>query len=428
MPPKVVDVEVSCPPDTLGGLAGPGGFHALIRWHGIPVAPLTGQLRGGDGADVTATIATRHWRVLMRRRLRAALQTSGLRHDVRLEDLARAAPPPYAGPFPLVTVAVCTRDRATELTVCLDALMELDYPALDLVVIDNAPSTDATARLLAARYPRARYVCEPRPGLDWARNRAIQEARGEILAFTDDDAVVDRGWVTALVRVFTEDPEAMAVTGLVVPYELETAAQQLFERYGGFGRGYEREWHSVSRRPDRPDILHIGAGLYGTGANMAYRRRVFETIGAFDPALDVGTPTRGGGDLDMFFRVVHNGLLLVYEPAAIVRHRHRRSQGELYQQIVGWGSGFYAYLARNLVLTPAARGPLLRFGLWYFWRRYVRRLLASLFVPPVVPRALILAELRGALTGVSRYRRARAAAARIASASPSLVSSQADRS
>jgi O-antigen biosynthesis protein len=426
-PLKVVDLELSRPLDSVHDLTGPGEVQALVRWHGLPLGRFTSAAPPGDGADITRAIAVQHWRTLMRRRLRAALQAAQSLDHLGLDDLQQIAPPPYSGPRPLVTVAVCTRNRPADLGRCLDALMQLDYPALDVLVVDNAPDGDATARLVAGRYPRVRHVCEPRPGLDWARNRAIQEARGEILAFTDDDAIVDPGWVTALVRVFAEDPEVMAVTGLVVPYELETDAQHLFERYGGFGRGYEREWHSVPRRPDRADTLYIGAGLYGTGANMAYRRRVFETIGTFDPALDVGTVTLGGGDLDMFFRVLHHGLLLVYEPAALVRHRHRRTQAELLRQLDGWGSGFYAYLARNVSMERRARGPIIRFGLWYFWRRYVRRLLASL-VSPTVPRALILAELRGALAGVSRYRRARAAAATIAATPvPAAATSEAAR-
>jgi O-antigen biosynthesis protein len=342
----------------------------------------------------------------------------GRRGDLRLDELVRAVPASYGGPFPLVTVAVCTRDRAADLALCLDALVALDYPALDLLVVDNAPSSDATARLVGDRFPTVRYVREPRPGLNWARNRALHEARGEIVAFTDDDAVVDRGWVTALVAVFVQDPEVMAVTGLVEPAQLETPAQHLFERYGGFGRGYERRWHSVSRRPDRADTLYIGAGLYGTGANMAYRLGVFSRIGEFDPALDVGTVTQGGGDLDMFFRVLHHGLILVYEPAAVVRHRHRRSAAELHRQLVGWGSGFYAYLTRNAVAYPKARWAILRFAIWHFATRYVRRLGRSLFRSPVVPRALMLAELAGAIVGPARYRRARATATRMAAAEP----------
>ena len=419
-PANVIDVEVSRPVDSIRGLDSRGRLHSLIRWHGLPLGRIIQPSQNDNKAmsDISNGIASQHWRMLLRHQLRLALQEPAPRDGLTLDDLIRTAPTAYGGPFPLVTVAVCTRDRVTDLALCLDALMDLDYPALDLLVVDNAPDTEATARLVATYSSRVRYFCEPRPGLDWARNRAVHEARGEILAFTDDDTVVDRGWVTALARIFVEDSEVMAVTGLVVPYEIETEAQDLFERYGGFGQGYERKWHSVSRHPDRADNRYIGAGIYGTGANMAYRRCVFATIGEFDPALDVGTVTQGGGDLDMFFRVLQHGLILVYEPAAIVRHRHRRTQAELHRQLVGWGIGFYAYLARNAAMHPRARAAIVRFGLWHFWRRYIRRLVLSVFARPAVPRALILAELRGALMGPARYRQARAVAAKIAASSP----------
>src|SRR5207253_480742 len=108
--------------------------------------------------------------------------------------------------------------------------------------------------------------------------------------------------------VFRDDRGTMAVTGLVQPLELETEAQELFERYGGFGRGFERRWYRVNfAAGERPVKLHGGAGKFGTGANMAFRRALFDEIGGFDTALDVGTVTNGGGDLEMFYRVLRSG-------------------------------------------------------------------------------------------------------------------------
>jgi O-antigen biosynthesis protein len=293
-------------------------------------------------------------------------------------------------------------------------LGQLDYPALDLLVIDNAPSSPATAHLVRSGYPQVRYVCEPRPGLNWARNRAIAEARGEIIAYTDDDVVVDRGWVRALAGVFVAEAEVMAVTGLVVPLELETEAQCLFEQYGGFGRGFERRWFRLNRDGRGQKMFHLRAGRFGTGANMAYRRSLFERIGGFDPALDVGTVTNGGGDLDMFFRVLQEGHTLVYEPSALVRHRHRREYAQLRVQITDFGVGFYAYLVRNAIAYSRQRFAITCFGLWWLWSRSIRRLLLSLIHPWPFPRDLILAELRGSLIGLCRYQRARRTATAIA--------------
>ena len=294
--------------------------------------------------------------------------------------------------------------------------LRLDYPALDLLVVDNAPRDTTTARLVRERYPQVRYVCEPRPGLNWARNRAIAEARGEIIAYTDDDVVVDRGWVRALAGVFAEEAEVMAVTGLVVPLELETEAQLLFEQYGGFGRGFERKWYRLSCDRREREVFHIRTGQFGTGANMAYRRSLFERIGGFDPALDVGTVTNGGGDLEMFFRVLQEGYTLVYEPSALVRHRHRRDYAQLRVQITDFGVGFHAYLVRSAIAYPHQRFAIACFGLWWLWRRSIRRLLLSFIHPRPMARALILAELRGSLIGLGRYHKARRTAAVIAQA------------
>jgi GT2 family glycosyltransferase len=268
-------------------------------------------------------------------------------------------------------------------------------------------------------------VQEPRPGLDWARNRAIHEAKGEIIAYTDDDVIVDPLWVSALVRVFEEDPAVMAVSGLVAPYEMETPAQVLFERYGGFGRGFKRIWYH-QRDTNRSDpFFHIGAGRFGTGANMAFRRSVFRDIGEFDPALDVGTVTNGGGDLEMFFRVLEEGHTLVYEPAALVWHRHRKTYEELRVQLTNHGIGLYSYFVRSMQNYPQRRTDIIRFGLWWFWYWNIRRLLKSYIIRPRVPRDLIVAELRGALIGLRRYPKARRAAEEIRSrfASESNVSS-----
>jgi hypothetical protein len=84
----------------------------------------------------------------------------------------------------------------------------------------------------------------------------------------------------------------------------------------------------------------------GVGTDMAFRRAVLEALDGFDPRLDVGTPTRGGGDLDMLFRVVEAGHAVVYEPSAVVRHIHRRDWAGLRGQMRDNGVAFSAFLAK----------------------------------------------------------------------------------
>jgi GT2 family glycosyltransferase len=306
---------------------------------------------------------------------------------------------------------VCTRDRTDDLARCLDSLERLRYPNFEVLVVDNAPSSDATLRLVERRRG-VRYAREPRQGLDWARNRAIEEAGGEIIAFTDDDAVADPEWIGAIAAAFARDPAAAAVTGLVLPSELDTEAQVLFERYRSFGRGF------VTRRvafdSGGPMAHRYGAaGDYGTGANMAFRRVVFDRIGPFDPALDVGTLSRGGGDLEMFFRVLKAGHALVYEPRAIVRHRHRRTMEELRRQIADHGISFSAYIVRSVLAYPDERLAFARLACWWYAKTAFRVLWPK--AAPAGPlRSLGLAELQGCLIGLGRYPAARRAAARLA--------------
>jgi glycosyltransferase involved in cell wall biosynthesis len=330
-----------------------------------------------------------------------------------MADLLNLPPPVCDGPFPLVTVAVCTRDRSADLALCLKALCTLEYPNLDLLVIDNAPSDDQTERLVREQYPQVRYICEPRPGLNWARNRAILEAQGEIIAYTDDDVIVDSKWVSALAQTFTENPEVMAVTGLVVPYELETEAQVLFEIHSGFGRGFNRKWYRLIRGKGN-NWQRLGTGQFGTGANMAYHRSLFDDIGYFDPALDVGTVTNGGGDLEMFYRVIREGYTLVYEPNAIVRHRHRHDYAKLRTQLANNGVGLVSYWVRTAIAYPDGRKAILRIGLW--WLRYwnIRRLWHAFLHKTDFPRDLIMAEFKGFFIGLNRYQKARRIAKGIA--------------
>lgn len=399
---KLICIDVEAPLPVIPPCT-EGDQWVLVRLHGEPLGRLDPPRQGCTSAELGRLIAEKLSWPIIRHLAGDSLGDPSPALDA-LGSLPASCPRHACAPRTSVTVAVCTRDRAVQLPRCLDAIAALDYPSslLDVVIVDNAPLDEST-REIVERYPRMRYAREPAPGLDRARSRAILEARGEVIAYTDDDVSVDAGWVKAIARAFEEEPHAMAVTGLVVPDELDTPAQMLFERYGGFGRGFRR---AVYRAENGGDAVRLygGTGRFGTGANMAFRRRFFERHGVFDPALDVGTPANGGGDLEMFLRVLRHGHALVYEPSAIVRHRHRRSYQELRTQITNNGIGFYAYLVRTARTYPEERGAVLRLGVWWLWWWNIRRLVAGLLGRGNVPVDLMVAELKGSLAGLSRYR------------------------
>jgi O-antigen biosynthesis protein len=409
---KLLTVDAEEPlPDLLPPAV--GEQWVLVRFHREPLGVLKFADRGCSRPELVRIVTQRFGERILRHLVGDSL-SQGQRPT--LEAFAASCPRRTPVDLPRVSVAVCTRNGAGRIAECLDALHRLEYPdgRLDLMVVDNAPSDHATRQLVESRYPSIRYVVEPDPGLDRARNRAITEATGTIIAFTDDDVSVDAGWVDAIGRLFAVEPAVDAVTGLVVPDEIDVESQRLFELYGGFGRGFDRQYFRVDTvSGERAARRHGGAGRFGTGANMAFRRSLFDRIGMFDPALDVGTPTHGGGDLEMFFRVLKEGGTLVYEPSAVVRHRHRRTYAALRTQLRNNGVGFYAYLVRSARHYPDERAALARLGTWWFWWWNLRRLGRSLVRPADFPRDLILAELRGCFAGLRSYSRSQKAGAPI---------------
>ncbi len=256
---------------------------------------------------------------------------------------------PPDGPLPTVTVAVCTRNRSEGLTATLRSLAYQEYPADEVLVIDNGCNGNIQP-LVESILPDARYIQERRPGLDFARNRAVSSATGDIIAFLDDDAEADPYWVRSVAECFAAFPKAAGVTGLTLPLELETRAQELFEANGGYARGFLRR---VLPR-DGKRLLGLRVPLVvdttdvGTGCNMAFRRAVLQQLHGFDEALDTGPSLPGGGDLDMLYRVTKAGHELVYEPRALVHHCHRRSKVDLRTQLTGHQRAFISFLVKTI--------------------------------------------------------------------------------
>jgi glycosyltransferase involved in cell wall biosynthesis len=280
----------------------------------------------------------------------------------------------------------------------LRALTKLDYRDYEVVVVDNASVGTETAEVVAAT--PFRYVREDRPGLNWARNRGIAESQSEIIAYVDDDAVVDPNWLAAIVAAF-EDPVVDAVTGLVLAAELIWPAQHVFEQYGGMGKGMNRRDLDGSRMTADARVAAHSAGV---GANMAFRRQTFERVGPFDTALDVGTPSNGGGDLDIFHRVLVTGLTIRYEPAAFVWHYHRREPEQLRKQLYNNGRAFGVYLLKILRTRTVPRSCALRYALFRWLGGWlVVRLLKTATKRERFPVRLVLAELWGATHALWAY-------------------------
>ena len=226
---------------------------------------------------------------------------------------------------------------AQRLDRCLASLPTQNRPPDQVVVVDNASRTDET-RQVSERHGVV-YVREDRPGLDIARNRGAAVSRGDIVAYTDDDTVLHPSWLRRIEDAF-DAKEIWAVTGLVLPTELETEAQCVFEKVWTFGRGFQRRdfgsrFYSDTRKWGSP------TWAIGAGANMAFRREVFEKIGGFDERLDAGA-AGCSGDTEFWYRILHAGGVCRYEPSAVLYHFHRRTLEGLRAQIRAYMRGHIA--------------------------------------------------------------------------------------
>lgn len=243
---------------------------------------------------------------------------------------------------PSVTVAICTRERPESLERCLRSVVASSLQPHQILVIDNAPVSDATAAVVA-RFPGVQYQREPSPGLSSARNTALALATSDIVAFTDDDVVVHRDWLGRVCAGFI-DPKVMVTTGLVLPAELETESQLLFEKsFRFFHQGYRRRYfdsgYFTALRSKGVPVWQIGAG-----ANMAIRRSAYELGYRFCTGLGPGVFGGCGEDSEFWYRTLVEGWSCLYEPSACVYHYHRRELGGLRRLLHQYMKGHVAAL------------------------------------------------------------------------------------
>ncbi|WP_373535676.1 glycosyltransferase family 2 protein [Microcoleus sp.] len=381
MATAILDLEISKLPPEIAVEERYSKALVLIRLHGKPIASAQLSVVGGriEGSQLRETLMDAAGDNLWKNWLYDTLEW-----DER-------------GPMealPIATVAVCTRDRPEDLQRCLEALMLLPDDGQEYLVIDNCPATDATEELVK-NYPKVRYVREDVPGSSAARNRALREAKHEFVAFTDDDAVPDPNWLRSLLWNFS-DPRVMCVTGLVMPLELETEAQEWFERYSPHGRGFERQIF------DGAHCNPLIVAPVGVSASMALRKSSIDSIGLFDEALGAGTPTVGGEDCELFARILRSGYRIVYDPRALSWHRHRRTWEELRKTLQGYGIGVYAFWTRLFVINREFSVPMLAWG--WLHSKQIPELFASWRKQPgCIPSDLLVAQLRGCISGPMAY-------------------------
>jgi len=213
-----------------------------------------------------------------------------------------------------ITLIVCTRNRAKHLPPALEALSRVRTRRHDEIIIVNNRSDDATQDLLesyARRVPgRVCILQESERGIANAQNSALRHARGDIIAFTDDDCYPEPDFLERIRECFLESPIDY-LGGRVLLYDRRDAPVTIQTR---------------ATRVDLPPNSYVPAGLIH-GAAFAFTRRAIDAIGGFDPATGSGAALGSGNDINALVRCSALGFRGAYDPRPVVYHHHRRRPG-----------------------------------------------------------------------------------------------------
>ncbi len=260
-------------------------------------------------------------------------------------------------------VVIATKDRTDSLRRCLQSITQLTHLPDQIIVVDNAPTTDETKLMIAEWNATSDlsvdYVRCDRAGLARAHNAALPFLNTDVVAITDDDVIVDRYWLERLLVGFALNDNIACVTGAILPAELETWPQEWVESTSNYTKGFANKRFSLAAPPDDP-LFPFTAGSMGSGANMAFATSWLLDNGGFDEALGIGTTALGGDDLRAFYDVVTSHRELLFTPHAIVFHHHHRTEGAIERLSYGYGAGLSAYLASVVFDQPSAAIAMLR--------------------------------------------------------------------
>lgn len=216
-----------------------------------------------------------------------------------------------------VSAVICSYNRARFIIAAVESLFDqaYDHQLYEVIVVDNN-STDNTVALLEQykqQHPQYNfsYYVETNQGVAYTRTRCAKEAKGEIIAYLDDDSTAQAGWLAGIAAFFDEHPATWSVGGKIVPHFL-TGVPDWYSKYffglvGNFDQG--------------PVVKRMTGARYPCGANMAFRKRVFEEIGYFNTDLGrKGTGLLANEEKDIYLRILAAGHEVHYLPYVWVLH------------------------------------------------------------------------------------------------------------
>lgn len=279
----------------------------------------------------------------------------------------------------LVSVVMCTRNRADLVGQAVASVLASDYPHLELTIVDQSDDTRTESIVAAFENPasRVRYIHTPIAGLSRAYNIGIRASSGAVIAFTDDDCVVPADWISTVQRTFEEEKDVDLVYGQVLCAESLRGAPGIipelhFKRREKLGKKF-------------------GFRVVGMGANFAARASFFQTVGEFDETLGGGGPLRSSQDYDLQFRAFRKGAVTMLVPEIWVSHYGLREADQWPSTLLAYGTGDGGFYMKH------ARCGDLR-ATWLFGK-VVTRQIGKLMVKRVLRRPHEAEYLKGLVAG-----------------------------
>jgi O-antigen biosynthesis protein len=386
---KILELDLSQPIETLTGLGGYNTIQLLVKFHGQPIDWIW---LGINGDRCSASQLAQAMFPHLQDKIAQAILTNRLLQPGKPWDMPSllALPKPQSCGNTTLTIALCidmSMDRAEDVELSIQALTKLPH---NILVVEALPPDDRV-KTWATNLP---YISTTNPGRNAARNAAIDQSSTEAIAFIQPGGIPTVKWAEAITLAFSEDPSLSALTGLVIPEAIDRESQAVLDRSYSPGRGLGRKTYSSA-----PQWMDLGTMQVGSGLNMAFRLGIFGSIGRFDPALDLPGLTWGGGEWDLFARVLLAGEKILYLPQVTLATRFLIEDGEIRSQLNHNMTAFFSYLEAGRNRFPLAPWPKLA-----RWKSAWLGL--ALLRSWGVPRRWIASEIKGAMAGRKQYRQA----------------------
>ena len=238
-----------------------------------------------------------------------------------------------------ISVIICTFNGSERLKDTLKSLGDMEVPSdiqWELLVVDNNSSDDTgevIQKFVKTFGLDVKYLFEGNQGLSHARNKGLMNANGKIIAFTDDDCIVDKSWITSILKEFSSDKTLSGLGGRVELYN--TNDRPVTTRT-------LKEWMLFSSPNQLFNLL--------PGCNMGFVRDVFDDVGIFDPNFGAGTKIASAEDSDFFYRAYKKGFKMIYSPDVLVYHNHgRRTDSQVRALNRGYVIGRGAFYCKHIL-------------------------------------------------------------------------------